>query len=201
MAVVMAPVTAAPASADPPPPPHYAWPEPPVHDFQSHTLPPLPDVWQATWPPSAGQAQRPPRRPSGHERRPSASAQKARRVLVRLLNRERARHGCRPVRSHRALTRAAQRHSAYMARAGHLSHTGAHASRPGDRLTDEGYRWRRVAENLARAEKDPAAALHRWKQSPKHRAVMLTCAFRHVGVGVSHRGGQGWWTLLLAGPR
>ncbi|MGW7050663.1 CAP domain-containing protein [Streptomyces sp. NPDC054887] len=200
MAVVAAPVTAAPASADPPPPPpHLAWPEPPVHDFHTHTLPPLPDVWQETWHPSGGQ--RPPRKPSGHERRPPASVQKARKVMVRLLNRERARHGCRPVRSHRALTGAAQRHSAYMARAGALSHTGAHASRPGDRLSDEGYRWRRVAENLARSALDPAAALRRWKQSPKHRAVMLTCAFRHVGVGVSRRGGQGWWTLLLARPR
>ncbi|WP_170198456.1 CAP domain-containing protein [Streptomyces chryseus] len=191
-AVVLAPVTAAPASADPPPPPHR---------FQPHALTPLPDVWQATWRPSAGPEHRPPRRPTGRERRPTSSAQKTRKVLVRLLNRERARHGCRPVRSHRALTRAAQRHSAYMSRAGSLSHTGAHDSRPGDRLTYEGYRWRRVAENLARAERDPASALHRWKQSPKHRAVMLTCAFQHVGVGVSHRGGQGWWTLLLARPR
>ncbi|MET9515192.1 CAP domain-containing protein [Streptomyces sp. NPDC002994] len=128
--------------------------------------------------------------------------QQARTALVRLLNRERARNGCKQVRAHRAVTRTAQQHSDYMARAGSLSHTGAHASGPGDRLTDEGYRWRRVAENIARSKPDPATALGLWKDSPKHRDAMLTCAFRHVGVGVSKgNNGQGWWTLLLASPR
>ncbi len=155
-----------------------AEPPPPVtHQF-------LPDPWEDTWrPPVTGQQYRPQNRT----------------VLIRLLNRERARQGCRPVRLDRTMTRAAQRHSDYMARAGVLSHSGPYTSGPGDRLTEEGYRWRRAAENLARS--NAATALRLWKASPKHRAAMLTCAYRHAGVGVSSRRGQAWWTLVLAVPR
>ncbi|WP_051338054.1 CAP domain-containing protein [Streptomyces flavidovirens] len=168
----LAATTPAATTAEPPPP------------AEKHT-PSLPDPWEETWQP-----------PTGHTYRPRAQA-----ALVRLLNRERIRNGCRPLRTHPAVTRAAQRHSDYMARVGELSHTGAHASRPGDRLTDEGYRWHRVAENLARSKPKAATALRLWKNSPKHRAAMLTCAYHHAGVGMSTRDGQGWWTLLLATRR
>ncbi|MGX1882223.1 CAP domain-containing protein [Streptomyces sp. NPDC055287] len=111
--------------------------------------------------------------------------------MIRLLNRERARKGCRPVRIHRTVTGTAQRHSDYMARVGVLSHTGPHTSGPGDRLTDEGYRWRRAAENLARSQPNAATAFPLWKAGPKHRAAMLTCSYRHAGVARQNPGRPG----------
>ncbi|WP_158071104.1 CAP domain-containing protein [Streptomyces sp. CB03234] len=117
------------------------------------------------------------------------------------MNQERSRAGCPAVRQHSAVTKAAQGHSAYMARTGALSHTGHKGSDPGSRLTAAGYRWSRAGENIVAGPEDAAAAVRSWMNSPEHRESVLTCQFRHAGVGVG-RGPDGpWWTLLFAAPR
>ncbi|GAA3489401.1 CAP domain-containing protein [Streptomyces cremeus] len=121
-------------------------------------------------------------------------------AFVRLLNRERAAAGCRPVRTQRTLTYVAQQHSAYLAKSRTLTHTDAYNRDVGERLNAAGYRWRRAAENLAVASSDAPSALREWKESPRHRRSMLTCAFRHAGVGAVRSGGRTWWTLTLAVP-
>ncbi|MFD7663134.1 CAP domain-containing protein [Streptomyces sp. NPDC059788] len=123
-------------------------------------------------------------------------------AVVRLVNRERARAGCRPVRAHRTVTRAAQRHSDHMARDGSLSHRERGGSGPGSRLSAVGYDWRRAGENIARGQRGAAEVVRAWARSPEHRVVLADCTFRHAGVGVnSGTADRGpWWTLLLALP-
>ncbi|WP_167538598.1 CAP domain-containing protein [Streptomyces albofaciens] len=125
-----------------------------------------------------------------------------RQTVIRLVNRERARAGCRPVRSHRTVTKAAQRHSGHMARDDSLSHRERGGSGPGNRLSAVGYDWRRAGEDIARGQRGAAEVVRDWVRSPEHRVVLTDCAFRHAGVGIdSGTGGRGpWWTLLLAVP-
>ncbi|MEU2794468.1 CAP domain-containing protein [Streptomyces sp. NPDC007100] len=130
------------------------------------------------------------------------TAETTRATVIRLVNRERAKAGCRPVRAHRTVTRAAQRHSDHMAREGALSHRERGGSGPGSRLSAVGYDWRRAGENIARGQRGAAAVTRAWIRSPEHREVLADCSFRHAGVGVNGgTGGRGpWWTLLLATP-
>ncbi|MBO8195095.1 CAP domain-containing protein [Streptomyces oryzae] len=121
--------------------------------------------------------------------------------VLRLVNAERVRAQCRGVVKHGALRRAAQRHSARMAHAHVLSHTRAGDSGPGRRVAAEGYRFRRVGENLARGQWNAAEVVRAWMRSPEHRATLTNCAYRHAGVGVSSGRGGPWWTLLLASKR
>lgn len=125
-----------------------------------------------------------------------------RQAVIRLVNRERARAGCRPVRSHRTVTEAAQRHSGHMARDDSLSHRERGGSGPGNRLSAVGYDWRRAGEDIARGQRGAAEVVRDWANSPEHRVVLTDCAFRHAGVGIdTGTDGRGpWWTLLLAVP-
>ncbi|WP_158712139.1 CAP domain-containing protein [Streptomyces rimosus] len=125
-----------------------------------------------------------------------------RQAVIRLVNRERARAGCRPVRSHRTVTEAAQRHSGHMARDDSLSHRERGGSGPGNRLSAVGYDWRRAGEDIARGQRGAAEVVRDWARSPEHRVVLTDCAFRHAGVGIdTGTDGRGpWWTLLLAVP-
>ncbi|MFK8848074.1 CAP domain-containing protein [Streptomyces sp. Ac-502] len=134
--------------------------------------------------------------------RAPGNAATTRAAVVRLVNRERAKAGCRPVRTHRTVTKAAQRHSDHMAREGSLSHRERGGSGPGSRLSAVGYDWRRAGENIARGQQGAAEVVRAWARSPEHQVVLADCAFRHAGVGInSGTDDRGpWWTLLLARP-
>ena len=187
---------------------------PPRHSHQGLAAPPpathrdrppaLVPVWQGVWRPH----HRPDRRPpaagphpgNGQWRGPAALRDAPDRVL-RLINRVRADADCPPVRENPALSRAARSHSDDMADAQSLSHTGSAGTDPGGRLTDQGYRWSRAGENIARGQRGPAAVVRAWRESSKHHTILVTCAFRDAGVGVQD-GRQGpWWTAIFAAPR
>ncbi|MFE7896475.1 CAP domain-containing protein [Streptomyces sp. NPDC057424] len=118
--------------------------------------------------------------------------------VVGAVNRQRAQAGCRSVRLRASLSRAAQRHSADMARRQRLSHTGSDGSSPATRMRDAGYHPGHIAENIAAGPGTPASAVRTWIDSPEHRAIVLTCRYTHAGVGVATGDGGPWWTLDLA---
>ncbi|MFD5476033.1 CAP domain-containing protein [Streptomyces hawaiiensis] len=121
--------------------------------------------------------------------------------VVDAVNRHRARADCRPVRLRTSLNRAAQRHSADMARRQRLTHTGTDGSSPAARMRDAGYHPGHTAENIAAGPRTPESAVRTWIDSPEHRAIILTCRYTHAGVGVANGGGGPWWTLDLATGR
>jgi uncharacterized protein YkwD len=113
-----------------------------------------------------------------------------------LTNAERHDAGCSALRLDTRLRTAARRHSAEMARFGYFSHTGQNGSDPGRRMRDAGYPtsggW---AENIARGYPDPASVMDGWMNSPGHRANILNCSLRALGVGVVRsQGGRVYWT-------
>ncbi|MFJ4565786.1 CAP domain-containing protein [Streptomyces caelestis] len=118
--------------------------------------------------------------------------------VVAVVNRHRAQAGCGPVRLWPALNRAARRHSADMARGQRLSHTGTDGSSPAARMRAAGYHPRLSAEIIVAGAGTPEAAVRRRMDSAPHRAIVLTCRYKHTGVGVAGGFGGPWWTLDLA---
>ncbi|TDD78023.1 CAP domain-containing protein [Actinomadura darangshiensis] len=112
--------------------------------------------------------------------------------VIALVNKERAKQGCRAVTSDGRLTKAAQAHSSDMARRGFFEHTNPDGKDPGDRITAAGFRWSTYGENIAKGQPTPSAVMKAWMNSPGHRANILNCGFAEIGVGVVKSGGPYW---------
>ncbi|MEV7416665.1 CAP domain-containing protein [Streptomyces sp. NPDC089919] len=116
--------------------------------------------------------------------------------VVTLVNRERAKVGCRALKVNTKLTKAAQNHSKDQAVHHRMSHTGSDGSNPGQRITRAGYRWRAYGENVAYGYSTPTKVMNAWMHSPGHKANILNCSFKEIGVGVS--GSNHYWTQDFA---
>ncbi|MFE2053221.1 CAP domain-containing protein [Streptomyces sp. NPDC059459] len=113
--------------------------------------------------------------------------------VLKLVNDERAKVGCTPVAANSALRELAEDFSAAMAAQGFFDHTDPSGATPWDRaeaagITDLG------GENIARGQADAQAVMDAWMDSPGHKANILNCDFRTLGVGVHFGSGGPWWT-------
>ena len=119
--------------------------------------------------------------------------------VVTLVNRRRARAGCRALRPNESLRASARAHSVGMAQYRTMTHFLPGEAGLGERITFAGYHgWRRVAENVATGYGSPKAVMQAWMASPGHRANILDCRLRHLGGGVVAQGNQLWWTQDFA---
>jgi uncharacterized protein YkwD len=117
--------------------------------------------------------------------------------VVSLTNAQRVRHGCPRLKVNAALTRAAGRHSWDMASRGYFSHTGRNGSNFVTRARAAGYRYA-VGENIAWGQPSASAVVNAWMKSPGHRANILNCKARSVGVGMRRNGrGVPYWTQVF----
>ncbi|WP_030856453.1 CAP domain-containing protein [Streptomyces sp. NRRL S-37] len=121
-----------------------------------------------------------------------ADASSAVAKVVELVNAERGKVGCSPVKVNATLTKAAQDHSKDMAASGTMSHTGSDGSSPGDRITRAGYSWSTYGENVAYGYSTPEQVMTGWMNSPGHKENILNCAFKEIGVGLAQPGS--YWT-------
>ncbi len=111
--------------------------------------------------------------------------------VVELVNDERTRAGCDPVRVDGRLTTAAQRHSDDMARQDYLRHDAPDGRSFDERIEDAGYPDP-AAENIAMGMSSADAVMDAWMSSDGHRANILNCEINTIGVGVNT---SGWyWT-------
>jgi uncharacterized protein YkwD len=102
--------------------------------------------------------------------------------IVTATNRYRAKAGCPQLRVELSLTRAARNHSAWMARTGTFSHVGSGNSSFVTRVKAAGY-TAPLAENIAWGYRDGAQVVTAWMNSPAHKANILNCKAKAVGVG------------------
>ncbi|MFJ6723029.1 CAP domain-containing protein, partial [Streptomyces sp. NPDC091259] len=114
--------------------------------------------------------------------------------VIALVNKERAAAGCGPLKEDPQLRNAAQGHSDDMARRDYFEHTDPDGGDPGTRTTAAGYRWSTYGENIAKGQQTPESVMNSWMNSPGHRANILNCSFKDIGVGVHQGPGGPWWT-------
>ncbi|OLZ67545.1 hypothetical protein AV521_24650 [Streptomyces sp. IMTB 2501] len=124
--------------------------------------------------------------------KPTATASGVVARILQLVNAERAKVGCQELTLNSALANAAQAHSADMAAHQNMSHTGSDGSSPGDRITRAGFDWSAYGENVAYGYATADQVMAGWMSSPGHRANILNCSFKQIGVGLAQPGS--YWT-------
>lgn len=154
---------------------------------------PKPSPTKSTRPPAPSTAAPAPEPPPPPAPAPAPPASEGGQVL-QIVNTERAKEGCGPVTTNDLLATAAQRHSADMASRDYFSHTSPDGTDPGDRITAAGYRWSTYGENIAKGQRTPADVMRSWMDSPGHRANILNCSFKEMGIGKVDSGGGPVWT-------
>ncbi|WP_280880153.1 CAP domain-containing protein [Streptomyces pseudovenezuelae] len=113
--------------------------------------------------------------------------------VLQLVNAERAKVGCSPVAANSALSELAEAFSDAMAAEGFFDHTDPSGATPWDRAAKLGIAGL-GGENIARGQADAAAVMEAWMNSPGHKANILNCDFKTLGVGVHLGEGGPWWT-------
>ncbi|MEV7688704.1 CAP domain-containing protein [Streptomyces bungoensis] len=113
--------------------------------------------------------------------------------VLRLVNEERAKVGCSALAANSSLTGLAEGFSDDMAARGFFDHTDPDGATPWDRAAKAGITGL-GGENIARGQADAAAVMQAWMNSPGHRANILNCDFKTLGVGVHFGAGGPWWT-------
>ncbi|MGW2646447.1 CAP domain-containing protein [Streptomyces sp. NPDC001393] len=113
--------------------------------------------------------------------------------VLRLVNEERAKVGCSALTANSSLTRLAGSFSDDMAARDFFDHTDPDGRTPWDRAAAAGITGL-GGENIARGQADAAAVMQAWMDSPGHRANILNCDFKTLGVGVHFGPGGPWWT-------
>jgi uncharacterized protein YkwD len=102
--------------------------------------------------------------------------------IVYWTNQWRVRVGCGRLRLDANLARAGRNHSAWMARTGTFSHVGYGGSSFVTRVRATGYTAPK-SENIAWGYRTGAAVVNAWMHSPGHRANIVDCKAKAVGVG------------------
>jgi uncharacterized protein YkwD len=119
--------------------------------------------------------------------------------VLGLANTERAKVGCRAMRMDGRLRTAARRHSADMQRRRFFAHTNPSRVAFSQRIVAAGYPRTYMAENIAKGYPTPRAVMAGWMKSPGHRANLLNCRYKAMGVGLTRGSGGPWWTQTFGG--
>jgi uncharacterized protein YkwD len=121
-----------------------------------------------------------------------AQAQEAR--VVELTNAERATAGCPALVADDRLANSARGHSTDMATQNYFDHVSKDGRSFVDRIKAAGYP-KPGAENIAAGQRTPESVMDGWMKSAGHRANILNCGLKAIGVGVAKGGSYGiYWT-------
>jgi uncharacterized protein YkwD len=111
-----------------------------------------------------------------------------------LMNQVRAAHGLHPLRANRVLATIATGQAGDMVRGDYFSDQSLSGQTPLARIIASGYSVPAAHVRLLTAQNigwgtgpnaTPAGMVKAWMQSPPHRRIILTAAYRDAGVGVS----------------
>ncbi|GAA3883136.1 hypothetical protein GCM10022243_54720 [Saccharothrix violaceirubra] len=102
--------------------------------------------------------------------------------VLTLTNKERAAAGCAALKANTQLESSAKGHNDEMAKTGKMTHTGVNGSTPGQRIDEAGYYWRMAGENVAYGQRTAEQVVRAWMKSPGHRANILNCGYKDLGV-------------------
>jgi uncharacterized protein YkwD len=166
-----------------------ALPKPKVKPKPKRTAPP-------TTPPKSGGG--------GSTTPPSSTGSGFAAKVLALTNAERKAAGCnRPLKLNSKLNKAAQGHSADMAKNDYFEHDSQDGRNPFDRMKAAGYSFSTAAENIAAGNTSAAKTMDQWMNSAGHKANILNCDFRELGVGYAkgvNATYSGYWTQNFGSP-
>jgi uncharacterized protein YkwD len=116
---------------------------------------------------------------------------------VKATNAARTAKKCAPLRVDGRLTTAARKHSADMVARNYFSHVSLDGSAFTSRAARAGYASA-SAENIAWGYPTGEEVVKAWLKSPAHRANLLNCKSKAVGVGVARKAdGSLMWTQVF----
>lgn len=101
------------------------------------------------------------------------------------------------------LRAAARGHSEDMGIRDYFAHEDPDGVGPGERVSDTGYMWRAVGENIAAGYDTPEAVMQGWLESPGHCNNIMNGSFTELGVGYAEGNGGRYgryWTQKFARP-
>ncbi|GET35314.1 CAP domain-containing protein [Microseira wollei] len=110
--------------------------------------------------------------------------------ILDLTNVERSRVGSSPLSLNSQLMTAAQTHTDLMIKDNQLSHQLPGEPSLGGRISQTGYKWSAIAENIAQGYHTPESVVSGWVNHPGHRENLLSPQYQHLGVGY----GNDLWT-------
>ncbi|KAA2258068.1 sigma-70 family RNA polymerase sigma factor [Solihabitans fulvus] len=122
--------------------------------------------------------------------------------VLTMVNAERAKAGCQPLRADARLHAAALAHSQDMARRDFFDHVNPDGEHADARMARAGYSWSMWGENIAYGQPTAKDVMASWMNSPAHRDNILNCAFTDLGVAmVSNGSGRSpLWTQVFGTP-
>ena len=118
-------------------------------------------------------------------------------------NAARAANGVASLKLNSKLDAAAQANADDMAARDYWSHYTPDGNPPWIWVTNQGYAYQKLGQNLATGFSDEQSTINGWMASPEHRANMLDSAFKDVGFGFANdpnytAAGGGPMTIVVA---
>jgi uncharacterized protein YkwD len=99
------------------------------------------------------------------------------------------------------LERLAQEQAGWVAQRGQLEHTGRDGSALGERARSAGYRYSRVAENLAWGTTSLDETLDLWRRSEGHCRNLFDERVTELALACRPGPGGPWWVMTLGRPQ
>ncbi|RMX65756.1 hypothetical protein KXD40_004187 [Peronospora effusa] len=106
--------------------------------------------------------------------------------MLDAVNTERAKSGLSALCLNSKLAAAAKRHSDDMATKGYMDHDGSDGSTLSTRVTDAGYDWEALAENIAAGQTDVASVVKGWMESEGHRTNIMNADYTMLGAAYAY---------------
>ena len=108
-----------------------------------------------------------------------------------------------PIMWNDMLSLAALTHSDDMANNNFFNHKDSSGLSASDRVSNAGYNWKTVAENIAGGTDTPEQTLDQWMISPGHCHNIMNSAHAEIGLACTRNNLSDYrvyWTLVLASP-
>jgi uncharacterized protein YkwD len=118
----------------------------------------------------------------------TSPAETLRHAVIALVNTARAANGCPALRETAALDRSATAHARDMSANDYFSHSSRDGTTWYSRVKSFGVKYP-GGENIAMGFTSPTSVMQAWLASPGHRANILDCQFKTIGVGGVSAGG------------
>lgn len=116
---------------------------------------------------------------------PASAATTLTSQVVTLTNKYRAQKGCAKLRVDARLNKAAQAHSVDQAKRNLMTHTGIGGTTFVTRAKRAGYAYA-IGENVAFGYPTAQSVMTAWMKSPGHKANILNCKAKAIGVGIAY---------------